>query len=142
MKLDTNSALRIIGLFPLTLLIGFSTIFMYISYTEYKQIEFLRNKIEGTKVLKGLSINLAKERGLSATYLGSKGAIARDTLAKQRINTDVAMKNFKKYYGTNPETKNIQKLYANLVKLQQMREKADLLDIATLTFSFLDTIVS
>ncbi len=71
MKLTTQHTLRLISQYPLIILFIFSSYFLFLSYTQFDTTLTLKNKIESTKVLSALSIELAKERGLSGKNGGT-----------------------------------------------------------------------
>ncbi len=127
MKLKMQSTLKIISLFPLMLLVLFSTYFLYVSYNEYNQAVSLEKKLKETKILNELSINIAKERGLTSTFMASNGHIAKSILAKQRQNVDASMKKFFNFYKTHSADSNIKNVVKLLNQITGIRKKVDLL---------------
>ena len=127
MKLKMQSTLKIISLFPLILLVLFSTYFLYISYNEYNNAVSLEKKLNETKVLNKLSINIAKERGLTSTYIASNGHIAKSVLKKQRQIVDENMKKFFNFYKTHNADSNIKHAIKLLNQIRAVRKKVDTL---------------
>ncbi|MDD3323721.1 MAG: ATP-binding protein [Sulfurospirillaceae bacterium] len=125
MKLKTQHTLRLISQYPLMILFVFSTYFLYLSYTQYDATMLFKEKLENTKVLNNLSINLATERGLSSTFFSSKGNIAKETLKNQRAKTNKAMQEFHDHFKSreiSPLTKTIM-MY--LTKIGDIRQGVD-----------------
>ena len=125
MSLSTTTTLRLISEFPLLFLFAFSSYFLYESYQGYDNVLQLEKQVASTEVLNELSINLAKERGLSAAFMGSKGTIAKDILLKQRNSTDLSMERFKNYYKTNQSSQNVKAISRLLTKISDIRKQVD-----------------
>lgn len=125
MKLTTQHTLRLISQYPLIILFIFSSYFLFLSYTQFDTTLTLKNKIESTKVLSALSIELAKERGLSASYLSSQGSIAKEALQEQRANVNKAIKEFHDFYQTHEVTANIKNIITYITKIVEMRQAVD-----------------
>ncbi len=121
MKLNTNSSLKLISFFPLMLLLLLSSYFMYLSYLQYQDTQIFQKKLESNKILKNLSINLAKERGLSATYYGSKGKLAKDALKKQRKLTNNAIREFNSYFKNKPIGAELTRVFRALTQISNIR---------------------
>ena len=125
MKLTTQHTLRLISQYPLIILFIFSSYFLFLSYTQFDTTLTLKNKIESTKVLSTLSIELAKERGLSASYLSSQGSIAKEALQEQRANVNKSIKEFHDFYQTHEVTSNIKNIITYVTKIVEMRQAVD-----------------
>lgn len=125
MKLTTQHTLRLISQYPLMILFIFSSYFLFVSYTQFDTTLTLKNKIESTRVLSALSIELAKERGLSASYLSSQGSIAKESLQEQRIGVNKAIKEFHEYYKTHDMSAQIKAVVTYLTKIVEMRQAVD-----------------
>ncbi len=125
MKLNTNSSLKLTSLFPLALLLLLSSYFMYLSYSQYKDTQNFQERLKSNKILKNLSINLAKERGLSATYFGSEGKLAKNVLKKQRELTNNAIKRFDNYYKNKPLDTELTKVFKALSQIASVRTSVD-----------------
>ncbi len=125
MKLTTQRTLRLISQYPLMLLFIFSSYFLFVSYTQFNTTLTLKNKIESTKVLSALSIELAKERGLSASYLSSQGSIAKESLQEQRVNVNNTISAFHEYYKVHEMSPQIKAVITYLTKIVDMRQAVD-----------------
>jgi signal transduction histidine kinase/CheY-like chemotaxis protein len=100
-------------------------VFLYFSYNQYtKALEF-EKRLEKTKVLNDFAIDLAKERGLSATYLASDGAIAEDTLHQQRKIVDQRYQGLKNYFNTNKPSLKIQNAMSLMQGIDKVRKQVD-----------------
>ena len=129
MKISTT--LKLIGLLPISLLFATSSYYLYTSYQEYDKTEKLTKILKNDEVLKNVSINIAKERGLTGAFLGSGGTIAKEKLKNQRLQTDKALKKFFQTYETTQSNNSIQihSLISMLKKIAEMRKKVDNLSI-------------
>ena len=130
MKLNTNSSLKLISFFPLLLLLVLSSYFVYTAYYQYKDTQNFQNKLISNKILKNLSVNLAKERGLSATYFGSKGKIAKKALEAQRVQTNRAIREFSNYFKNKPIDTELAQIFKSLTQITKIRKSLDKLDIS------------
>jgi signal transduction histidine kinase/CheY-like chemotaxis protein len=86
------------------------------------------NRLNTTEVLSNLSIAVAKERGLSATFIASDGAIAEETLIKQRQVVNSSMKKFHVFYQTHEANHRIKKVITLLNQISDVRKKIDSLN--------------
>ena len=125
MKLTTQHTLRLISQYPLIILFIFSSYFLFLSYEQFRSTLTLNNKVASTKVLSGLSIELAKERGLSATYYSSQGSIAKEALQEQRISVNKSMKEFYDFFQTHEITPPIKNVMTNLTRIVEIRQSVD-----------------
>ncbi|MDD3343712.1 MAG: ATP-binding protein [Sulfurospirillaceae bacterium] len=125
MKFTTQHTLRLISQYPLIILFIFSSYFLFLSFNQFDTTLSLKNKIESTKVLSALSIELAKERGLSASYYSSEGNIAKEDLKAQRINVDKSIKEFLEFFQTHDATPYIKTVMAYLTKIKDVRKAVD-----------------
>ena len=128
MKFKTQDTLRLISRYPLIILFIFSTYFLYLSYDQYNASKIFERKLNSTEVLSELSINIARERGLSTMFIASDGAIAEKLLAKQRQTVNIKMKNFLNYYKTHKINHRIKTIIKLLNKIGQIRKKIDSLN--------------
>ena len=129
MKLNTSSSLKLISFFPLMLLLLLSSYFMYLSYLQYQDTQIFQNRLKSNKILKNLSINLARERGLSATYYGSKGKLAKDALKKQRKLTNNAIREFNSYFKNKPIDTELTKAFRALTQISNIRASVNKMSI-------------
>ncbi len=125
MKFKTQSTLRLISQYPLIILFLFSTYFLYLSYEKYNKTVIFESRLNTTEVLSDLSISLAKERGLSATFIASDGAIAGKTLIKQRVIVNKKMKELHDFYKTHEANERIKNVITLLNKISKVRKKVD-----------------
>jgi len=125
MKLTTQHTLRLISQYPLIILFIFSSYFLFLSYTQFDSTLTLKNKIESAKVLSGLSIELAKERGLSASYYSSQGGIAKEALQEQRLSVNKSMKEFHDFFQTHEITPYIKTVMTYLTRIVEVRQSVD-----------------
>jgi len=130
MRLNSNTSLKLISLFPLILLLGLSSYFMYNSYMQYQDAIRLQNELQSNKILKTLSMNLATERGLSATYFGSKGTKAVTALKKQRMQTNRAIREFNNYFKNKELDPLLTKVFKELLKITEVRASVDKMSIS------------
>lgn len=128
MKFKTQDTLRLISQYPLIILFLFSTYFLYLSYDQYTKAVTFEERLSTTEVLNDLSINIAKERGLSATFIASDGAIAEDTLIEQRTLVNQSMKNFHSFYKNQEANHGIKKIITLLNQISEVRNKVDSLN--------------
>jgi signal transduction histidine kinase/CheY-like chemotaxis protein len=140
MKIKKN--LKLITIVPITLMTLLAGYFLYEAYGEYNDAKKMQNVAYESKILKSLSINLARERGLSTLYSLSKQAKTKELLLKQRDSTNKAIANIKRYYINHTQTPLVEKKI--LAKLNLIEEKRSQLDKFTLSydksFSYFDTI--
>lgn len=125
MRLTTQNTLRLISQYPLIILFIFSSYFLFLSYTQFDSTLTLKNKIESTKVLSSLSIELAKERGLSASFHSSQGGIAKEALQEQRLNVNKSMKEFHDFFQTHEITPHVKMVMSYLTKIMEVRQSVD-----------------
>lgn len=128
MKFKIQDTLRLITQYPLIILFIFSSYFLYLSYDQYTSAENLEYKLSSTKVLNDLSINIAKERGLSSTFIASDGAIAEGRMKKQRLAVNKSMKQFHTYYKLHKSDHRINKIISLLNQITDVRKKIDSLN--------------
>ena len=96
MKLRLKNRLRLISLVPLIILFSVASYFVYTSYQNYVDADRLKNKLVENKYLNDLLTNVARERGMSAMYLGKASDVIFVSLSKQRTLTDSSVA---KYFG-------------------------------------------
>lgn len=125
MKLTTQHTLRLISQYPLIILFIFSSYFLFLSYEQFRSTIILSNKIESAKVLSSLSIELAKERGLSATYYSSQGGIAKEALQEQRLSVNKSMKEFLDFFQTHEITPHVKTIMPFLNRITEVRQSVD-----------------
>jgi len=125
MKLTTQHTLRLISQYPLIILFIFSSYFLFLSYSQFDSTITLRNKIESTQVISKLSIELAKERGLSASYHSSLGSIAKEALQEQRLSVNKSIKEFHDYFQNHTITPQVKTVMTFLTRIIEVRQSVD-----------------
>ncbi len=123
MKFKIQDILRLISLYPLLILFLFSTYFLYLSYGDYKNTTLFEQKLSSEKVLNDLSVEIAKERGYTAIFIASSGAIGGDKLKSQRLNVNKSINKFHNFYKTKKVSQKIKKIISLLNKLPQIRKE-------------------
>ena len=88
---NTTTTMGLISALPLLVVLIFSSYFLYLSYTQYTNANNLADQLTKTQQLGRLSEELAKERGLSAVYIGSNGRFVEDLLKAQYNQTQSAI---------------------------------------------------
>ncbi|WP_281950444.1 nitrate- and nitrite sensing domain-containing protein [Nitrosophilus kaiyonis] len=122
--------LRLISLFPIILLFFLSGYFLYTSYDGYKKAEELKNRIALNDRLNEVITQIAKERGMTSIYIGSKGKLIKESLQKQRKVVNNAVNRLYSFLKQNPQYSKISKFYmTNLRELPNIRKKVDNLNI-------------
>ena len=89
MKLSTNSSLFIISAVPLMLIFVFASYFFYKSFADYSKIQSLTTQFDNSRELNKVLEELGRERGLTAAFLGSGGAIGSGEVLKKRLTLRV-----------------------------------------------------
>ncbi len=124
MKIKKN--LKLITIVPIILVTVFSVYFLFKAYHQYQDSSQMESASYESKLLKSLSINLARERGLSTLYSLSRQAKTKELLQKQRKNSSQAITFVKEYYQRHPHSKQVEKSILNpLSKIDQKRAKID-----------------
>jgi signal transduction histidine kinase/DNA-binding response OmpR family regulator len=99
-----RNRLKLIGLVPITLLILLSSYFFVTSYINFEKANALQTALKNNSLLDKALVNIGKERGLTALYLGSDKKIFKSSLLKQREALDSAIKNLKLGINTKNNT--------------------------------------
>jgi signal transduction histidine kinase/CheY-like chemotaxis protein len=142
MKIKKN--LKLITIVPIVLLTLVSGYFLFKAYETYKDVNSLKDAAYESKLLKSLSINLARERGLSTLYTLSRQQKTKTLLEKQRESTNQAINYVNQYYHTHPITREgEQKIVKKLEEIEAKRSKLDSFNLSyEASFSYFDTINS
>ena len=90
-----RNRLKLIGLVPITLLILLSSYFFVTSYVNYEKAHALKTTLKNNALLDHTLVNIGKERGLTALYLGSDKKEFRAPLEQQRTMLDSALQSLK-----------------------------------------------
>ncbi len=125
LKLNTGSSLKLISLFPLSLLLVLSLYFAYQTYNQYQNNIKVENNLQTNKVLKKLLLNLEKERSFSAVYMGSGKKFGKSSLIAQREETNQAITEFDEYYKNRTVDIKIKRIFQYLSKIFFIRKAVD-----------------
>ena len=87
--------LKLIGLVPILFLILLSSYFFITSYLNFEKAHTLKTMLSNNAYLSRALIQVDKERGLTALYMGSEQKAFSETLAKQRKSTDASLQTLK-----------------------------------------------
>ncbi|MDM5262891.1 ATP-binding protein [Sulfurovum sp. XTW-4] len=90
-----RNRLKLIGLVPISLLILLSSYFFVTSYVNYEKANALKTTLINNGALDKSLIEIGKENGLTALYLGSDKKMYADALIKQREKLDESFENLK-----------------------------------------------
>ncbi|MFA7611004.1 MAG: ATP-binding protein [Sulfurimonas sp.] len=101
MQLGLKNRLRLISLLPIIVLFVMSSYFVYNSFIEYRAAEQLQEKLDQNKLLNEVVGNIARERGMSAMYLGNQTENILKSLNEQRKIVDKKVENYLKYIEEN-----------------------------------------
>ncbi|BBG65124.1 BarA sensory histidine kinase [Hydrogenimonas sp.] len=129
MQIGVQSKLKLISLFPITLLLAFASFFLYQSATNYLKVQTLNERIEYNAIVNRVATQLAVERGLTSIYIASNGKKAIEKLKKQRAAVDREIAEFNRYLSNHPEVKPKKLIRLLLGMLGKKREQIDTLQI-------------
>ena len=138
-----RNRLKLIGLVPITLLILLSSYFFITSYLNFEKANELKITLINNAALDKALVNIGKERGLTALYLGSDKKEFAAVLKKQRETLDEVFEDIRyevmtdhtaylpklvELLGTKSilqEDRSFETLLANAEKLPAIRKKVD-----------------
>lgn len=122
-RLNMTTTMTLISALPLLFLLAFSSFFLYQTYTfEYLRSKALVANVKETEVLSKLSIDLARERGLSAVFTGSGGESAENLLVTQHVHSDKTIQEFFSYLEGKPLTPQMREIVEMLRGIPAVRE--------------------
>ena len=90
-----RNRLKMIGVVPIMFLILLSGYFFVTSYVNYEKANALKTILNNNASLGKTLVQIGKERGLTALYLGSDGKEFAESLQKQRVKTDKSFQTLK-----------------------------------------------
>ena len=131
MKLRLKNRLRLISLVPLVILLSVASYFVYTSYEKYVDAAKLKNKLVENKYLNSILTNIARERGMSAMYLGKASKVVYVSLSKQRALTDKSVVTYFNFLRENAKEEEaqersfIQKLKSAIAQIKKVRPLVD-----------------
>jgi len=137
-----RNRLKLIALVPIMLLLMLSTYFFVTSYINYEKAKALKTALENNAYISKGLLDIEKERGLSALYMGSDRTSYKELLQRQRFQTDSSLKTLQQKLvlenkallpflpplldeNINLNTSEYRKLLNNLKKLPTIRKEAD-----------------
>lgn len=88
MKLGLENRLRIISLLPIIVLFSITSYYVYDAFSSYRAASQLRENLQQNVLLNEIVTNVARERGMSAMYLGNKTDNIFKSLKEQRSVVD------------------------------------------------------
>ena len=88
MHIGLKARLRLISLFPIFMLIGIASFYVWDSYVGYDSALKLQTKLEENKKLNNLIGNLSRERGMTVMYMGNSSEATKESLNSQRTIVD------------------------------------------------------
>ena len=137
MRLSLKNRLRLIGLLPIVILFSMTSYYVYSSFMAYKVAQGLQDKLELNTHLNEIVTNIARERGMSAMYIGSEAAAnTLKSLHEQRKVVDdkvlkyVEQAQKEKTLDINPENRsavqaNVNDVTAAMAKIKSVRPLID-----------------
>ena len=88
MHIGLKARLRLISLFPIFMLIGIASFYVWDAYVGYDSAVKLQTKLEENKKLNDLIGNLSRERGMTVMYMGNSSEATKESLDSQRAIVD------------------------------------------------------
>jgi len=101
MQLGLKNRLRLISLFPIIILFGITSFFVFNSYENYKAAQLLQDKLSENRQLNDLVANISRERGMTVMYLGNSSPNTLRSLVKQRLKVDSRKAKYLNYVKEN-----------------------------------------
>ncbi|MDO9266776.1 MAG: ATP-binding protein [Sulfurimonas sp.] len=101
MQLGLKNRLRIISLLPIIILFSVTSYYLYSSYVSFNAAQELQDKLDQNKHLNEIVGNVARERGMSAMYLGNKTENILKSLNEQRKVVDEKAAKYLEYSQNN-----------------------------------------
>ncbi|NPA65535.1 MAG: response regulator [Epsilonproteobacteria bacterium] len=131
MKFGLKRRLELISLVPLLILIAIASYFVYNAYEDYNDAERLKAKLVENEMLNNILTNIARERGMSAIYLGKPTETIHVSLKKQRTLTDKSVTKYLAQINNKQVTSgmmsqlDLQNLQAGIQKVKALRKEVD-----------------
>ena len=89
MQFGLKNRLRLISLLPIIILFAMTSYYVYNSFNDYRAAQQLKDRLTQNEYLNEIVGNVARERGMSAMYLGNKEGNILKSLEKQRAVVDL-----------------------------------------------------
>jgi hypothetical protein len=118
MHFGLKNRLKLISLLPISILFSITSYYVYNSYNDYKAAKQLHVRLDQNKYINEIIGNVARERGMSAMYLGDTTQNVLQSLHEQRKVVDekitIYLEHAKKEQITDTNTKHKEKLNSNI----------------------------
>ena len=101
MQFGLKNRLRVISLLPIIVLFIITSYYVYGSFVEYQAAQKLQDKLNQNTYINEIIGNIARERGMSAMYLGNKTQNILKSLKEQRKVVDENILNYLKNLKEN-----------------------------------------
>ena len=101
MQFGLKNRLRLISLFPIIILFGITSYFVYNSYENYKAAQLLQDRLTENRLLNDLVTNISRERGMTVMYLGNSSPNTLRSLIKQRKIVDAKLALYANHIQSN-----------------------------------------
>jgi signal transduction histidine kinase/CheY-like chemotaxis protein len=138
MQLGLKNRLRLISLFPIIILFSLTSYYLYDSYNNYQRAERLQDKLSENRLLNDIVGNVARERGMTAMYLGNPSKNIFKSLNQQRkivdkkisiylkhVRDDKILHDHSKGRENCQACKNINSVEASLERIYKARKLVD-----------------
>ena len=138
MQLGLKNRLRLISLFPIIILFSLTSYYLYDSYKDYQRAQLLHDKLSENRFLNDLVGNIARERGMTAMYLGNPSKNIFKSLQEQRkivdLKTNAYLKHIRNDSSLHDHSKgeenclacqNIHSIESSQARIAQARELVD-----------------
>ncbi|MDD3442719.1 MAG: ATP-binding protein [Sulfurimonas denitrificans] len=101
MQFGLKNRLRLISLLPIIVLFSMTSYYVYSSFLGFNAAQQLQERLDQNKHLNEALSNIARERGMSAMYLGNKTRNIHKSLIEQRKIVDEKVEDYLKYARNN-----------------------------------------
>ncbi|MDD3476221.1 MAG: ATP-binding protein [Sulfurimonas sp.] len=101
MQFGLKNRLRLISLLPIVVLFAMTSYYVYDSFLGFNAAEQLQERLDQNKHLNETVSNIARERGMSAMYLGNKTENILKSLHEQRKVVDEKVEAYLQYAQNN-----------------------------------------
>ena len=136
MQFGLKNRLRLISLLPIIILFSMTSYYVYASFNDYKASSKLIDKLNQNAKLNEIIGNVARERGMSAMYLGNKEGNILKSLSKQRkivdekivlylVNDNKTVHNHKEKNSVCQNCQNIENITSLYNKIKLTRKLID-----------------
>ncbi|PHR55366.1 MAG: hybrid sensor histidine kinase/response regulator [Arcobacter sp.] len=137
MQIGLKARLRLISLFPIFMLIGIASFYVYDSYVGYDSAIKLQSKLNENKQLNELIGDISRERGMTVMYMGNSSEATAQSLRSQRLIVDKKVAGYIKHLketqslhnhtgeGVCFACKSIKSIEANYSTIREVRPLVD-----------------